>query len=356
MAYTTIDDPSAYFQTKLYTGNSSTQSITFDGNTNMQPDWVWIKSRSATEWHQVHDSARGVAKYLFPNTDSAEGERSPNDQVTSFNSNGFSLGAGANDSVNSNGGSYASWNWKAGTSVSGNTTGSGTAKAYSGSVNTDAGFSIIKYVGNGTSAHTIPHHLGAVPQWVLIKETSNASDWMGYHIGIGNTHTIKLNEPDAPVDRTDWWNDTTPTSSVVTLGDNGEINQNDTNYIMYSFSQKQGYSKFGSYEGTNNANGTFVYTGFSVGWVMIKNIDAGSTAWVIQDSKRSSSGGGNPADKRLRANDSNAEETDSPVDLLSNGFKIRSTGSFTSDANTFIYMAFAENPFTTSTGVPATAR
>ena len=126
--------------------------------------------------------------------------------------------------------------------------------------------------------------------------------------------------------------------------------------IAYVWNSVQGFSKFGSYEGNNNANGSFIYTGFSVAWVMVKNIDTGSTKWVIQDSKRSSSSGGNPADKRLKPNDNTSEETDSAIDLLSNGFKIRSTGSWTSDADTFVYAAFAEAPFVNSNGVPCNAR
>ena len=346
MAYTDIDKPSDYFETVLYAGNSGTQSIT---SLDFQPDWCWFKARNNTDTHAVFDSVRGVTKRLIPDNTTAEGTQS--NGLTHFLSNGFTV---ADAGITNQGHNYVAWNWKAGTSVSGNTSGSGTAKAYSGSVNTDAGFSIIKYVGNGTSAHTIPHHLGAVPQWVLIKETSNASDWMGYHIGIGNTHTIKLNEPDAPVDRTDWWNDTTPTSSVVTLGDNGEINQNDTNYIMYSFSQKQGYSKFGSYTGNGNVDGTFFYTGFKPAFTIIRS--TGSDQWSMFDAKRNPF---NEVDNNIRAN-SNAAEADQAnkeVDYLSNGVKLRtSSGEWNSSGTTYIYMAFAEQPFVTSTGVPATAR
>ena len=349
MAYTDIDKPSDYFNTVLYTGNSSTQAIAV----GFQSDWVWCKPRTNTGSHFLTDSVRGGTKVIVSNTTGAEITRSSN--IQSFTSTGYTLGA--DGTSNYNGDATVSWNWKAGTSVSGNTTGSGTAKAYSGSVNTDSGFSIIKYVGNGTSAHTIPHHLGAVPQWVLIKETSNASDWMGYHIGIGNTHTIKLNEPDAPVDRTDWWNDTTPTSSVVTLGDNGEINQNDTNYIMYSFSQKQGYSKFGSYtgNGTDN-NGTFVYTGFKPAWLMVKRTDSTSD-WSMYDIKREAANPQYEFDLQLEANDNAAEGSDGQLGMYSNGFKLRSSDAFlNASGGTYIYMAFAEQPFVTSSGVPATAR
>ena len=354
MAYTTINDPTAYFQTKLYTGNSSTQSITFDGNTNMQPDWVWIKSRSAAEWHQVHDSVRSVAKYLFTNENQAEGERSPNDQVTSFNSNGFSLGAGANDSVNSNGGSYASWNWKAGTSVSGNTGGSGTAKSYTGSVNTDAGFSIITYTGNGTAGHTIPHHLSAVPNIVLTKGRSAALNWFFFDSMSSYLKRLKLNTTDAQAD-TDGLNDTAPTSSVFTVSGGGEGNTNGATYVAYLFSEKQGFSKFGTYigNGASSANsGTFVYTGFKPSFVIVKNTD--TEGWQMWDNKRSSYNG---QGSNISPNSGNAESTGVRVHFFSNGFQLVSSGADqNSSGATFIFMSFAEQPLVTSTGVPATAR
>jgi len=351
MAYTTIDDPSEYFGTTIYTGNETARAITFDGNSDLDVDWIWLKSRSASGNHHVYDTVRGTQKFVRTNLTNAEGTNGGTDGVTAFGSNGFTVGA--NTGSNADGVTFVGWGWKAGTSVSGNSTGSGTAKAYSGSVSTDAGFSIIKYIGNGTSAHTIPHHLGAVPQWVLIKETSNSSDWMGYHIGIGNTKTIKLNEPDAPVDRTDWWNDTTPTSSVVTLGDNGEINQNDTNYIMYAWCGKQGYSKFGIFTGNGNADGAFIYTGFSPAWVVVKRSDD-SNGWLMNDNKRSPF---NVSSAKLETHLGSAESSFVALDFLSNGFKIRTNDAdMGASGGTYIYMAFAQQPFVTSTGVPATAR
>ena len=360
MAYTTIDDPTAYFQANLHNGDGGTgQTLTFDGNSDLQLDFHWARCRSEAgrEW-QVIDTVRGITKGLTTVTTATEYTEAK--YVTAIGSDGYSIGQ--NNDNNKANETYVSYNWKTGTSVSGNTTGSGTAKAYSGSVNTTPGFSIIKYVGNGTEGHTIPHHLGAIPQMLIIKNLSATTSWVVYHhknTSAPATDILRLDTTAATADDASMFNDTVPTSTVFTLGSTSSCNSNGASYVCYAFSEKQLYSKFGSYEGNNNANGTFVYTGFSVGWVMIKNIDTSGTAWVIQDSKRSSSGGGNSADKRLRANATNAEETDSAVDLLSNGFKIRSTGSFTSDANTFIYMAFAENPFVTSTdngSIPATAR
>jgi len=355
MAYTTIDDPTLYFSTTLYTGNAADdRAVTIDG-TGMQPDMVWNKSRSLGEAHVLGDSVRGVQRKIVPNDTDAQSSSSSFTNFSTITSTGFTVSKGGVDgAVNQNGATYCNWAWKAGTAVSGNSTGSGTAKAYSGSVNTDAGFSIIKYIGNGTSAHTIPHHLGAVPQWVIIKELSNASDWMGYHVGKGNTHTLKLNEPEAGVDRTDWWNDTTPTSSVVTLGDNGEINQNDTNYIMYAFSEKQGYSKFAKYSGNGNADGTFIYLGFKPAFFIFKELAA--EAWIIKDNKTETF---NPNLTHNRSDSNDAENADgwSGMDFLSNGIKLRtSDGSMNESGAAYIYMAFAENPFVSSTGVAGTAK
>tara|TARA_R110001583_G_scaffold43449_1_gene138245 strand:- start:34 stop:1038 length:1005 start_codon:yes stop_codon:yes gene_type:complete len=334
MAYTTIDDPSAYFQTTLYTGNGGTQSITNTGNSDLQPDWVWTKGRGDTYSHMLYDSVRGATKEL--NSHLAAAETTVTNSLTSFNSDGFTLGSFGESNDNSQ--SYVAWNWKKVAGV----------------------FDIVTYAGNNTGSRQVSHNLGVVPSLIIIKNRTNASSWWVGSTEIPftwNTDYLQLNETAAKgTDGGGHIFGAVPTSSYFVPGDNNDTNGNSNNYVAYLFGNKQGVSKVGSYEGNNNANGTFVYTGFSVGWVMIKNIDAGSTAWVIQDSKRSSSGGGNQADKRLRANANNAEETDSPVDLLSNGFKIRSTGSFTSDANTFIYMAFSENPFVTSGGVPATAR
>ena len=352
MAYTDIDDPSAYFQTKLYAGdNASNLVLTFDGNSDLQPDFLWQKQRGGATDHNLSNSVIGADQGLSSNTNEEEQDNGTG-YIKSFQSDGFTIGN--SDKVNASSSTNVAWAWKAGTAVSGNSGGSGTAKAYSGSVNTDAGFSIIKYIGNGTSAHTIPHHLGAVPQWVIIKELSNASDWMGYHVGKGNTHTLKLNEPEAGVDRTDWWNDTTPTSSVVTLGDNGEINQNDTNYIMYAFSEKQGYSKFAKYSGNGNADGTFIYLGFKPAFFIFKELAA--EAWIIKDNKTETF---NPNLTHNRSDSNDAENADgwSGMDFLSNGIKLRtSDGSMNESGAAYIYMAFAENPFVSSTGVAGTAK
>ena len=355
MAYTTIDDPTDYFNTVLYSGTGGTQSITGVG---FQPDWVWIKNRSDTHQHVLSDSVRGTGKELRTDITAAE---TTNNDITAFGSDGFSISS--NGQVSNNGNSYASWNWKAGTSVSGNTGGSGTAKAYSGSVNTDAGFSIITYLGNGTAGHTIPHHLGVVPQMLIVKERANANSWYIYHHSLGNTKNQYLNTTHA--EQTDGvWNDTTPTSSVFTVSDADAINRNDGTTVAYCFAEKKGYSKFGSYIGNGNADGPFSFTGFKPAFVILKNhSDAG--AWIIIDNKRQGATIGGNA--RAASTSTSAIEANSVaieagaasglVDILSNGFKVRETSAdFNTSAKSYIYMAFAENPFVTSKGVPATAR
>jgi len=350
MSFTDIDDPGEYFNTVLYTGTGSSNAISGVG---FSPNWVWIKERDSTSSHSVSDTIRGVTKRLNP--DLTDDEETLSGLMTSFDSDGFTNAA--DNGVNENTKTYVAWNWKAGTAVSGNSGGSGTAKAYSGSVNTDAGFSIIKYIGNGSSGHTIPHHLSAIPKMMIIKNmTTNSTNWMIYHVALGNTKAIYFTTAYADIDA-GWWNNTSPTSSVFTLGNHDNHNANDNSVIAYCFAEKQGYSKFGSYVGNGNADGTFFYLGFKPAWVMLKKTTDGTSSWCIFDNKRL---GRNPNNPRLYANNNNASEGASDeayVDILSNGFKLRGAQpDINLSGKTYIYMAFAEQPFVTSTGVPATAR
>ena len=344
MAYTTINKSTDYFNTKLYAGNSGTNNITGVG---FQPDFVWIKKRNATADHALFDSIRGVTKRLQSNENSAEATTA--DSLTSFDSDGFTLGSysGANQNL------LASWNWKAGTTGSGTTTGAGTGKAYSYSVNTTAGFSIVKYKGNATTGHTIPHHLGAVPKFYISKKLNGSGDWYIYNYKSGPTKFIKLNETGG--DGTSaLWNDTAPTSTVFNLDSNSAANGNDDDYIAYVFAEKTGYSKIGSYTGNGNSNGAFVYTGFKPALVMCKRTDGGTQNWCIMDNKR----GYNPDVQQLHPNANNVESLGSgdTLDLLSNGFKMRATdGDKNGNGETFIYMAFGQS-IVGSNNVPATAR
>ena len=349
MSYTNgLDKPSDYFNTKLYAGNNGTQSITGIG---FAPDWVWIKNRDTTDNNVLYDTVRGVQKRLISNNTDAEATKT--NGLTAFGSDGFSLGSAGESNDNN----LVSWNWKAGTSFTNDASGTGIGTIDStGSVNTDAGFSIISYTGNGSAGATVAHGLGAVPKMIIFKRRGSGG-WNVYHAGIGNTKSISLNT-DQPTD-TDiaYWNNTTPTSSVFSLGTSAAGNGNGNSMISYCFAEKQGYSKFGSYTGNGSAtDGTFIYTGFKPAWLVAKRTnDTG--AWYTVDNKRDTF---NVTHKWLDLDSSDAENTSSAalnVDFLSNGFKNRtSNNSRNGSGQSYIYMAFAENPFTTSTGIPATAK
>ena len=349
MAYTTINKSTDYFNTKLYTGNGGTQSLTGVG---FQPDFTWVKGRSVAEHHNLYDAVRGVTKPIYTNLNYGEGSAS--DSLTAFNSDGFSIGANAY--INTNSATFASWNWKAGTTGSGTTGGSGTAKAYSYSVNTTAGFSIVKYAGNGSAGHTIPHHLGAVPKMIIVKDLTDNESWRVYHASTTDfRYYLELNTTAATVQDSNVF-DNVPTSSGFLVGSNNPVNNATHNYIAYCFAEKTGYSKFGSYTGNGNADGTFVYTGFKPSFIMYKK-SSGTGRWTLEDNKRDPF---NVATHGVSANGSSAENTGSQywdVDLLSNGFKFRTTEQETNQSGqTFIYMAFAEAPLVGSNNVPCTAR
>ena len=351
MAYTTIDNPELFFQTVLWTGNgSSSRSITLDGSEDMQPDWTWIKSRTgseSTQQHYLYDSVRGATKYLQSSTLNAEGTKS--NGLSAFASDGFTVGD--DNANNASSSTYVAWNWKAGGSASSNGNGSITSSV---SVSTDAGFSIVSYTGTGSNA-TVGHGLGAVPSMIITKaRTPSGRSWGVYHASLGNTKNLYLDGNDAVSTGGTFWNSTTPTSSVFSVGTAGDSNGSTYTLIAYCFAEKKGYSKFGSYTGNDNADGTFIYTGFAPAWVMIKRTNS-TNDWLILDRKRNTI---NPSDERLLANSSNAASTaNTMVDFLSNGFKPRSTyGGINGASDNFIYMAFAESPFVNSNGIPNNAR
>ena len=357
MAYTTIDDPEAYFQVVLFTGDTSAQSITLPGDTNMQPDMVWIKVRDASAYGVIQDSVRGVTGTDSYNiiTDAASTDVS--DAITALNSDGFTVGTDANDRSNYNSQTHVAWCWKANGSGSSNEAGSINTTATS--ANTTSGFSIITYTGNSTSGATIGHGLGVKPAMIFCKNLASTQDWLGYHESFGATKHIKLNETEAVGTASTRFNDTEPTTSVFTVGNDPQTNAS-ASMLAYCFANVQGFSKFGSYTGNGEAiNGPMVFTGFKVRWVIIKNI-GGVEPWDVWDSERSSSGGRNLVDKDLKPSSNAAEQTGSEgvkvVDFLSNGFKIRGSNTeINQSGNTHIYAAFAEAPFVNSNGVPATA-
>ena len=354
MAYTTIDDPSAYFQTALYSGNAGTQSITNDGNSDLQPDWVWIKQRSGTQNHNLQDSVRGSTKIIKSNT--TADETTDANGVTSFNTDGFSIGTRSD--INQSG-TYVAWQWKAGTSFTNDASATGIGSIDStGSVNTDAGFSIVSYTGNATDNASVKHGLNTAPKMVIIKDLSDTSTWGVWHQSLTNGgYRLTLNSTAAQADDSAFFggsNRAIPTSSVFFLGSGGGGNGTNAN-IAYCFSEVKGYSKFGSYTGNGNADGTFVYTGFLPSFVMVKDSSNAGYNWMMYDNKRLGYNGGS---RYLIANtiDTEGGSSDNLMDFTSNGFKPRSASQNINRSASYIYMAFAESPFVTSSGVPATAR
>jgi hypothetical protein len=326
MAYTTIDKPSDYFETVLWSSvDTSIDTLDF------QPDWVWIKSRTNADTQVLFDSVRGAGERLSSSSTGAESTKT--DELTAFNSDGFTLGTGSN--VNRASNNNVAWSWKE---------------------TADAGFDIVSYTGNAT-IRTISHSLSAVPNWMIIKcRSEDGHSWKVYHKSIGATKTLALQGTGTPDDDANYHNDTEPTSSVFTVGSNGDVNDDGETFIAYLFAEKQGYSKFGSYIANANANGIFEYTGFKPAFLLIKNTSQ-ATDWIMYDNKRE---GYEPQNKEFRANTNAAERNaeDNNVQFCANGFKVRNAGtkSNADSGDNLIYIAFAEQPLVTSTGVPATAR
>ena len=345
MAYISFQ-PNDYFNTKLYTGNGSTNAQTGVG---FQPDWVWLKGRSNTGSNKLMDAVRGSSSSLCTNnTNAAEGA----DYFASFDSDGFTVATTSND-INANGQTYASWNWKANGQGSANSDGTITTTYTSASAT--SGFSVCQYTGTGANA-TVGHGMGVAPKMVIVKQTNTTRDWAVYHKysnpdGTGSQYYLHLNNSDPRASNSAFWNNTDPTSSVFHLGSNHNVNGSGGTYIAYCFADIQGYSKFGSYTGNGNADGSFIYTGFKPAWLMLKKTN-GTESWIMVDTTR---GLYNSAYKYLLADTTGAEAGDLAYDILSNGFKFRGT-SQNGSGDTFIYMAFAEEPLVSSNGVPATAR
>ena len=349
MAYTTINKSSDYFNTKLYTGGSGNTAHTGVG---FQPDLVWIKERTRVRNHAWFDAIRGARYWIGSNSNGAQDYNS-GAYLVSLDSDGFTTTD--TDVVGKNGLTYASWNWKAGTTGSGTSTGSGTGKAYSYSVSTTAGFSIVKYIGNGTAGHTIPHHLGVAPKMIIVKSIAAVQSWIVLPPTItGYDKDMKL-EDNTALGNSDVWNNTAPSSTVFSVGTNTNMNDNNATFISYSFAEKQGYSKFGTYIGNGNADGRFVYTGFKPAFIIVKRTD-NSGDWQLMDNKRDSI---NVMDTNLFPNSADADTASNTydTDFISNGFKFRGTsGARNGSGMSYIYMAFAEEPLVASNYNVATAR
>jgi hypothetical protein len=345
MAYTTINKSTDYFNTKLYTGNGSTQSITGVG---FQPDWTWLKARSETEYNFLYDAVRGATKGL--SSDLTIGEDTYSSGLTAFASDGFTLGS--SNGINRNGTTYASWNWKANGQGSSNTDGS-INTTYT-SVNTTAGFSISTYTGTGSAA-TVGHGLGVAPKMIITKNISTTTNWHVYHEAIGATKYLHLNLTNAEGTASSVWNNTAPTSSVFSIGTGDGTNKSGDTIVAYCFAEKTGYSKFGFYTGNGSTDGAFAYTGFKPAFLLWKNSSAAEGWWIV-DNKRTII---NPTNNLLRADQNAAElvgNANLKLDLLWDGFKMRhSSSSFNNSGGTYIYMAFGQS-LVGSNNIPCTAR
>ena len=344
MAYISFQ-PKDYFNTKLYTGTGSSNAITGVG---FQPDFCWVKQRSGTENHFLNNAIQGSTKVLQSDTNAAE--QTSSNGMTAFGTDGFTVNT--DTGFNGNGSTYVSWNWKANGAGSANTDGSINTTATS--ANTTSGFSISKYTGTGSNA-TVGHGLGAVPKVVLVKGIGHTSQWYMYHIGTDANGVMLLDGTAAKTTDTVSWQNTTPTSSVFSIGNDGGTNGSGNTYIAYCFAEKTGFSKFGSYTGNGNADGPFVYTGFKPSYINLKRTD-NTGHWIMKDWQTP---GYNQNDYYLWSDTTDAETSASSlgIDFLSNGFKLRGTaGNSNGSGGTFIYMAFAEEPLVASNGTPATAR
>jgi len=337
-----IKKPSSYMDVKLYTGNNSTQTISGLG---FSPDLVWLKSRSGAFGHGLYDTVRGATRQLCSHQTSAEVSVAGR-SLTAFNSDGFSLNiddASYGAYVNQSGQTQVAWCWDANGSGSTNNAGTITSTV---SANASAGFSIITFTGNATAGATVGHGLGVAPKMVIYKARNNGNDWWTYHSGLTSAaYAIALNGTGAQNNTVNFFNSTAPSATVLTLGywnNPTGFNLSTQNYVAYCFSEVAGFSKFGSYTGNGSSDGPYVFCGFRPRWVMIKRIDS-ATDWVVYDTSRDAY---NQTQTRLFPNLSDAESSADQIDLLSNGFKFRFSGSLTNaSGGTYIFAAFAETPF-----------
>jgi len=352
MPFSNIDKPIKYFNTLTYTGDAvSPRTVTGVG---FKPDFTWIKNRTRAGSSALNDNVRGAGlnKELSSESTSVEGSNggSGYGYISAFASDGFTLtqGSTAYDIVNRSGDSYVSWNWLASNTTASNTQGSISSTV---SVNTTSGFSIGTYTGNGTSGSSIGHGLGATPAMIICKSRSDAEQWAVYHQSLTYTKYIVLQDTAGAVSTARFYQ--APTSSLFYVDNGYGVNKSSATYVFYAFSEVKGFSKFGSYTGNGNADGTFVYTGFKPALVIVKCSSAIEN-WDMYDNKRNTY---NAVDKMIKPNLNIAEASFTTFDFLSNGFKNRQADAeYNFSGRTYIYMAFAENPFVSSKGLPTTAR
>jgi hypothetical protein len=338
----TIPDGELFFNATLYSGTGATQTITNGvAGQSFQPDFVWIKARSTTTNNRLYDSVRGATLHIQSNTTDAETTNA--NGLTAFVSNGFTVGSASSE--NASGQTFVAWNWKAGGAAVTNTAGTISAQV---SANTTSGFSVVTYTGNGTNGATVGHGLGVAPSMIFVKDRTQGGtyrDWAVYSPIIGAGNSMYLNSTSGSFSKPSYWNSTTATSSVFTLGNDITVNQSGDAFVAYCWAPIAGYSAFGSYTGNGSTDGPFLYMGFRPRFYMYKRADSTSN-WVIMDTSRNPF---NTAGKWLYPNLVNAENdvvSTDQWDFLSNGLKVRSNGSATNaSGGTYIYAAFAENPF-----------
>ena len=345
MAYTTINKSSAYFNTKLYTGTGSSNAITGVGHA---PNWTWIKNRATTDMHSLFDAVRGATKRISTSNNSAQATEAQD--LKAFGSDGFTVGTSG--AVNSSNVNYVSWNWKANGQGSSNT--AGTINSTYTSANTTSGFSIVQYTGNASQAQTVGHGLGVAPKLIIFKSLTSTDDWSiccPSVLGLDGRLTLNTTAANSVGDNT-FWNSAAPSSTLFSLGNNSRANASGKTIIAYCFADVTGFSNVGSYIGNGSASGTFVYTGFKPAFVMFKK-SSGTDNWRIIDNKRL---GYNPNNAFLFPNIVQAESNLTRFDLLSNGFKLKTSDNGDNGSDqTYIYMAFGQTLVGTN-NVPANAR
>ena len=337
MAFSTISKSSSFFNSTIYTGNGTVDTALTTGT--FQPDLTWFKNRGTTESHMWMDAVRGATYYIQSNSTAAEGNSS--DKISAFTSTGVTLGSGAETNENSQ--PLVCWAWKANGSGSSNSDGTITSTV---SVDSTSKFSIVKWTGNSTAGATVGHGLGVAPSFMIIKNLGAATQWLTWWDFFANTEMMYLNLTNAKGTGQTYLNSTTPTSSVITLGGGADENQN--TMIAYCFAEVPGFSKFGTYTGNGVVDGAFVYLGFKPSFVVIKREDQ-TTNWVVYDNKRDSYNTGS----KVLLPDNSASETSGTqkIDLLSNGFKLRSTGNNTNDSSPYVYMAFGQPIVSTNNNI-----
>ena len=348
MAFTGINKSTGFFNTKLYTGTGSSQILTGIG---FSPDLIWTGTLNETEIRPMNDSVNGINNYLRSNdVDTLETGGS---NITAQSSDGYTVGTG--DRFNESSNSFVSWNWKANGQGSANS--DGTITTTYTSVDTTAGFSISKWTGTGSAA-TVGHGLGVAPKMILMKRLNGTNGWVVYNESAGAGKYLRLNTSAAEASDTNIFNNTAPTSTVFSLGTDTDNNGSSDTYVAYSFAEKQGFSKFGSYVGNGSTNGPFIYTAFKPGFVLIKKLTGAAESWFLNDNKRSLSGGFNTNYYYMRPDENSAQGTSSSlsIDLLSNGVKIKNNDtSYNNNNSTYIYMVYAAAPIVGTNNIPANA-